>query len=339
MAMVCPQCNRSFEQHLNCPECGGRLLFQANTRTSAPEENSVDDLSQWQQTPWGRMAVGLILAQGLAYGLQQLLTAGLLASGERVTVWTTLWGIVLLHGLQGACLLVGGALCGAGKQRGILYGSVIGLVNGLIFLVVQRQSGDVLTPIALYGQPLLHLAFGAFGGLIGTLIWKPVAVLQLPESALDAKHITIAPSTVQWLAGPIYLGRVCLGVFVVVNGVVWSNAILNWVMNASQGALEIKSHLQAQLIGWEVCALATLFGAGLAGSSTFNGLKQGLCVGVGSSLILAGVQLGNPKTSLETTIFMIAGIMIMTMAGGWFGSQLFPPIGAAKRRNRILTGG
>ncbi|HWY88337.1 MAG TPA: hypothetical protein VNX28_16615, partial [Gemmataceae bacterium] len=291
MAMVCPQCNRAFEQQLNCPECGGRLLFQANTRSSTPELASAGNLSQWQQTPWGRMAVGLILAQGLGYGLQQLLTAGLLATGEHPSVWSTLWGIVLLHGLQGTCLLIGGALCGAGKQRGILYGSLIGLVNGLLFLILQRQNGEMPTAIALYGQPVLHMAFGALGGLIGTLIWKPLAALPVPEPLEGSKPVAIPAPTLQFLAGPIYLGRVCLGVFIVVNGVVWSNAILNWVMSTSQGALEIRTHLQSQLIGWEVCGLATLFGAGLAGSSTFNGIKQGLCVGVGSSIILAGVYL------------------------------------------------
>jgi hypothetical protein len=274
----------------------------------------------------------------LAYGLQQLLTACLLASGERSSVWTTLWGIVFLHGIQGLCLLIGGALCGAGKQRGILYGSFVGLVNGMIFLLVQRQSGEVLTEIALYGQPILHLAFGAFGGLMGTLIWKPIPALQAPEGVIDTKPAMVPAPTFQFLAGPIYLGRVCLGVFVVVCGVVWSNAILNWVMNASQGALEIKTHLQAQLVGWEICGLATLFGAGLAGSNTFNGFKQGLCVGVGSSLILAGVNVGNPKSMLEATLLMIMGIMVLTCVGGWFGSQLFPPLGTVKRRNRILTG-
>ena len=286
------------------------------------------------------MAVGLIVAQGLAYGLQQLLTAGLLASGEHPSVWTTLWGIVLLHGLQGTCLLIGGALCGAGKQRGILYGSLVGLVNGLIFLVWSSgQSGDIPTAIALYGQPVLHMAFGAFGGLIGTLIWKPAPTLPLPESPNETKPVTIPAPAFPFLAGPIYLGRVCLGVFIVVNGVVWSNAILNWVMSTSQGALEIRTHLQSQLIGWEVCGLATLFGAGLAGSSTFNGIKQGLCVGIGSSIILAGVYLGNPKIMMETTVFMVVGVLAMTLAGGWFGSQLFPPIIArSKRRNRILTG-
>jgi hypothetical protein len=284
------------------------------------------------------MAVGLILAQGLAYGFQQLLTAGLVATGEHSGIWATLVGILVLHGLQGVCLLVGGALCGAGKQRGILYGSLVGLANGLLFLVFQRKSDEVPTEVALYGQPILHMAFGALGGLIGTLIWKPIPSIQVLDSSVRGKPISIRSSGLTFLSGPIYLGRVCLGVFVVVNGVVWSNAILNWVTNASQGALEIRSHLQARLIGWEVCALATLIGAGLAGSSTFNGLKQGLCVGIGSSLILTGVHLSSPDSILETTLFMVFGVMAMTLAGGWFGSQLFPPIRPRRRRNRILTG-
>jgi hypothetical protein len=338
MAMVCPRCSRSFEQQLNCPLCGSRLLFQANTAGVSSEPSGTEDFPQWQQTPWGRLAIGFILSQGLAYGLQQILTAGMLATGEQSSIWTTLWGIVLLHGIQGGCLLIGGALCGAGKRRGILYGSFLGLVNGLIFLFTQRQGDGTPTAIALYGQPILHMAFGAFGGLIGMLIWKPLPAIQVPEGAGTAKIAALPAPTFGFLDGPIYLGRVCLGIFVVVNGIVWSNAVLSWVMQASQGALEIRTHLQSQLISWEVCGLATLVGAGLAGANTFNGLKQGLCVGIGSSLILAGVQLGNAKAVLETTILMILGVMVMTIVGGWFGSQLFPPIQARKRRNRILTG-
>jgi hypothetical protein len=283
------------------------------------------------------MAVGLILAQGLAYGLQQLWTAGLLATGEQPTLWTTLRGVLMLHGLQGACLLVAGALTGAGKQRGILYGSLVGLMNGLLFLAFQRQSDSMPTAVNLYGQPVLHMAFGALGGLIGTLIWKPIAVIQVLDSGSDIRPLPLPAVTFKFLSGPVYIGRVCLGVFVVVNGVVWSNGILNWVLNASGGTLEIKTHLQAQLIGWEVCAVVTLIGAGFAGSNTFNGLKQGLYVGIGSSLILAGVQLGNPKAVLETTLITIFGVLAMTLAGGWFGSQLFPPI-QPRRRNRIVTG-
>jgi hypothetical protein len=338
MPMVCPQCNRTFGQHISCPECGGRLLFQAGMHNSVFDDNSPGDGARWQQTPWGRMAVGLILAQGLAYGLQQLVTAGFLATGEEASLWTTIGGMVLFQCLQGICMLIGGALCGAGRQLGILYGSLIGLASGLILLVWQRPGSTVLTEIAIYSQPILHLAFGALGGFIGTLIWKPIPVFQVVEPTGDNKSVNIAAPSLPFLAGPVHLGRVCLGVCVVVNGVVWSNAILNWVINASQGSFEIRTHLQAQLIGWEVCALASLIGAGLAGSNTFNGLKHGLCVGVGSSLILIGVFFGNPKSVLESSVLTIIGVIVLTITGGWFGAQLFPPLQAARRRKRILTG-
>lgn len=325
MAMVCPQCSRSFDRQWNCPECGARLQFQTEFgRSSEPPELEGHATSQWQETPWGRMAVGLLLSQGLAYGLQQLFTAGLIASGEEASVWRTLWGLVLLHALQGIGLLIGGAISGAGRRQGVLYGAFVGLLNGIIFLVVQNHAGETLTEIALYGQPLLHMAFGALGGLIGTTIWTPIPSVQVPE--VESKPVAVPVPTWKFLAGPIYPGRVCLGTIVVVVGAVWSNFILNWVVDASRGTLEVRSHLQAQLLGWEITALATLFGAGLAGVSTLNGFKQGLCVGVGASLIMIGIHLGTPRITLETTVFLVGCIMTLSAVGGWFGGSLFPPV-------------
>src|SRR5262245_19288539 len=111
MAMVCPQCNGSFDERVVCPTCGVRLLFHTNLSNASGE-----DKSQWADTPWGRLLVGMLLAQGLAHGLQLFLTAGMLAADDSAqTVWTTLFGLVLLHGLQGISLVVGGAIAGAGQ--------------------------------------------------------------------------------------------------------------------------------------------------------------------------------------------------------------------------------
>src|SRR3954453_1512175 len=96
MPMVCPQCNASYEQRLQCPNCGTRLLYQA------PLDRG--DVSSWQQTPWGRIAIGLLLAQGLYYGLRQLCLAALLAMNEDAShgrdVYRTIGGLVLLQALQ-----------------------------------------------------------------------------------------------------------------------------------------------------------------------------------------------------------------------------------------------
>src|SRR5438132_14150518 len=125
MAMVCPQCNGVFDQHLECPTCGVRMLYDANPRR---------DEGPWQQTPWGRILVGLLLAQGLAHGLRLVARASLQITEEPDdhTLWSTAGGILLLQGLPGFGLLVRGTVCGAGHQRGIIYGSVVGLVNRLV---------------------------------------------------------------------------------------------------------------------------------------------------------------------------------------------------------------
>ena len=60
--------------------------------------------------------------------------------------------------------------------------------------------------------------------------------------------------------------------------------------------------------------------------------------GPAGSLKLVGVFIGNPKSMLQTSLFTILGIIVLTIAGGWFGAQLFPPLQDVKRRKRILTG-
>src|SRR5262249_9521726 len=137
MAMVCPQCNGSFEQRLNCPSCGVRLLYQAAVRPGG--EVLPGDPDQWQHTPWGRIFIGLLLAQGLYHGLRQMCTAGLLATADGgADVWGTLFGLLLQQGLMAVGLLVGGALAGAGQRRAMLFGCVLGLWNGLLFLLFQH---------------------------------------------------------------------------------------------------------------------------------------------------------------------------------------------------------
>ena len=331
--MVCPQCQQSYRQNLHCPQCNVRLLYQANGLTDSGY--GLDDMGEWQQTPWGKIVVGLVLAQGLCYGLQNLLLAGVSATGDTTeVVWRTLWGLVLLHALQGVSLIAGGTICGAGQARGVLYGSLVGLANGLIYLATQRNNEALFSPAILYTIPVVHLALGALGGLLGRLIWRP-AVLVLPATDSTAPSFPVA-SAWSLFSGPVHLGRSFAGIFVVVAGVVWSNAILEFVLHASNGSLTITSHLQAQLVGWEITALATLLGAGFAGATTFNGLKNGLCVGLGASVVIIGVQLSSPKFSLDSLILTVASILVLTLAGGWFGGQLFPPVYSGKRP-RIST--
>jgi hypothetical protein len=328
MAMVCPQCKASHEQSLHCPSCGVRLLYQSHQRR--PEGSSSGSTGQWLHTAVGRVIAGILLAQGLAYGLQLLCTAGALAAADDVeqSVWSTLYGLVLLQVLQGMSLLIGGGLAGAGQRRAPLLGLVVGLVHGVLFLSIQRLQGTPQTEISLYGQPILHVVFGVVGAIIGTCIWRPLPTLAMPEFETDKdfQPLRSRKSRFALLSGPIAWGRVFAGIVFVTAGFLWGPGMLSVMLDASQGKLRVTDHLQAQLVTWEIIGLATLFGGAMAGATTRNGLKQGLFVGLGASIVLVGNYLGGKAFLLEQSLYMVGSIVCLTLVGGWFGGQLFPPV-------------
>jgi hypothetical protein len=166
------------------------------------------------------------------------------------------------------------------------------------------------------------------------LIWQPTPTLPLLQSAPDTARQP-AGLGLAALAGPVYPARVSIGIAIVLAGVFGAQTILELVLRASQGALSISSHLQAQLISWEIAALITVFGAGIAGSSTFNGIKQGICVGFAAAIIIAGFHFANPRVSFDMMLLTACSALLLSIVGGWFGGTLFPPV--LPKRRRLAT--
>ncbi|MBI2806418.1 MAG: hypothetical protein HYX68_15670 [Planctomycetes bacterium] len=336
MALVCPECKQIFEQNGICPLCNVVLLYHApNLKPEAsPSSLSADLPAEWQQTPWGKIFVGLILALGLSFGLQQMLTAGFLATGDWGDVWNTLLGIVLHHAVLAVSLLVGGMLSGAGQSRGIVYGALVGFASGIISSAFQYARGESYSPMLATAVPLIHLATGALGGALGMLIWRPTPRLPELDSSTPTPVVVsnLNATLANLFAGQLHVGRICAGAFVAVMGVVWSKAILDFLLRATNGSLTISSQLQAQLVGMEIIALVALVGSGFAGATTRNGLKQGLFVGLATAAIVLGIQISSPRFTLESAVFTDAGLITVSMIGGWFGGQLFPPVGEKRRR-------
>jgi hypothetical protein len=334
MAMVCPKCDGSFEQRWQCPSCGVRLAYRSAPR---PPVGDVEQPSQWGQTPWGRIFVGVILSQGLYYGLRQLCTAGLLASGDAAArgVWSTLYGLVFLQVIQALCLILAGMLAGAGLRQGLAFGAIVGVWNGVLSVIVQSVVGMPHTAVTLVGQPILHIAFGAAGGFLGCHIWKPLPVLAGPTSPQVAGPIIPARTRRPLFAGPVAWGRIVLGTALAIAGTIWANVILQMVLDASQGALDISDHLQAQLVTWEVAGLAMLVGSALAGAGTSNSLKQGLCVGLAASAVLLGFRIGVWHAALHDLVLTVGCSLALGLAGAWFGGSLFPPLVKGPRRKGL----
>jgi hypothetical protein len=333
MSMVCPECHGSFDQTLQCPACSVRLQYRSGGR-AAGAAPAASGQPQWQNTPWGRIVVGILLSQGLGHGLQMLCTAGLLAASEESsrTVWGTLFGLVLLQALHALSLMVGAGVTAAGQRRGLFLGGVVGLTSGCLFLAAQLLQGERPADASALSEPVLALAFGALGGLLGSTIWRPLPALRMPASPADKARPRPAPVAPSALVGPIAWGRVLVGLGVVACAVLWPAVILNFVVEYSQGRFRLESHLQAQLVTWEIAGVLTLLAGALAGATTRNGIKHGLLVGLGGAVLLVGNYLGNRAAVLEQTLLMVACVLSLTVAGGWFGGHLFPPIAARRRK-------
>ncbi|HJT78532.1 MAG TPA: hypothetical protein VJ739_15110, partial [Gemmataceae bacterium] len=281
--------------------------------------------------------IGLLLAQGLYYGLWSLFNGVHLAFAGREAhdVWTTLYGLLLLQCLQALALVAGGALAGAGQRRGAAYGGVVGVWNGLIFVWLQHRNLDWFTPVMLYGQPVLQTAFGAAGGFLGTMIWRPLPSVLGPAAAADSGPTLAAHKPLRLLRGPVAWGRVIMGVGVALGGAIWAEPILDWVLACGEGKLSVDTYLQAHLITWEITGLAMLVGSALAGATTFNGVKQGLCVGIGTATVLLGLRLGAKTVQADALVLTLLTALTLGLVGGWFGCQLFPPLAKYVRRRGV----
>lgn len=337
MAMVCPQCKASFDQRLQCPQCEARLVYhEGGGRRARP---LLPTARGWQHTPWGRIGIGLLLAQGLYYGLRHLCVAVLLATGsvDSEALWTSLEGQLLIQGLQVVSLFLGGIFAGAGQRHGPIYGTALGVWNGAFLVLVQpvlfrTDPGQALHTVSLYAQPIWQAALGCLAGWLGARIWRPLT----PSGEADARRKTpksVVRSRVRLFAGPVAWGRVMVGTAVAVLGTLWAGTILEVANRASDYALAPGSALQAQLVTWEITALAILAGSALAGASTRNGFKQGLAVGVATAVVLLGIRLGS-STPAPLYVLGLSAVapIVLGFGGGGFGSQLLPPLTPARRR-------
>jgi len=363
MQRQCPRCKSPLGDDSQCSECGYSPGAKAAKRGKARAGGSH---SKWQQTGWGKIVIGLLLAIGIYYGLLQLASAVLLAAYEPAArqAWLSSFnGLILKQVLQAGSLLVGGMMAGAGQKRGILFGSIVGVYNAVIFLVVEAvilnnelTKNLLLALLVLVG---LQIAFGTVGGYLGQLVWKPiqsVAVVSPHDTpAPDRFALPPKPPKPSQFAGPVNWIRVIPGSAVAISGTLFANTLFKMLETATEATPE--SARQAQFLTWEISVLAMLLGGGIAGSNSNNGMKQGIAVGIIASLILIFAIFIRGESSststplwifkaigldqavlLQRVIYTALSVIPLALAGGWFGSQLMPPIIVAKGK-RLLSSG
>ena len=376
MPRVCPRCNNAYNDRWVCPACNVRLLPSGSAVYELSESPFPTPEANWQQTTIGRTLVGLLLSQGLYYGLWQLSTAIVMALSNEglIAAWSSPvadgWVWWVLQCLQVFSLLLGGTMAGAGQRRGVLLGLAMGLLNSMIYLLTQIVlHQQPLTSEALIGQVSFQAICGALGGFLGSMIWKPATPILGPAAAHPGttpvppvRRTTLvgAQRLFRPFRGPVAWIRVLTGTVIAVGGSYWSHRILIYMIHVlSDGGrrhVEFASQRHPLFVTWEVSILALLVGGAWSGANTKNGLKQGLLVGLFGtlSLTLLGMEFGKDFFVPQTIIFVyflqykpdfgepltmiyltFLGVMPFAMLGGWFGSQLLPPLLRQSRRKRV----
>jgi hypothetical protein len=335
MDRVCPRC-RGTTSELFCPRCGVRT---AASLTTAGDSQAGQTAAAW--------ALGLVVAQGLAYALRRIVTGCLLASGGEAApaeFWEVRFaGLVTGQALQAVSLFVGAMIATAGRRRGPMIGATLGLADAALFAgirLVFGHSGDELTWI---GQPLLLAVVGALGGVVGSRVWRPVPELPpIPGEGPTGRDLltTVLPERpAENMVEPIPWSRIAAGVLVAVGGTIGARFIRDFVVIAGGG--KGREMMQSHFITWEITVLAQLVGGAIAGATARSAVVWGFWVGLASSVPLIAAQVAGgigaqvvvPAWLLGATVperspaaFAILGVqaLVMGMLGGWLGGLVLP---------------
>jgi hypothetical protein len=290
-----------------------------------------------------RLVAGLIFAQGLYLGLQQLWSAAVLAGvvpeETRLAVQP-----YLAPALQVLGVLIGGLVAGAGNSRGVIAGAVIGLANAVAFVLPSFASGKRPPDFLLFGAWLPLAVFGGAGGLLARQVFPSLFDLPDPNAKQEkeekAKKKKEPPPPLAWF-------RVLGGAALSVGCTVWAGMIRDFIVGSAGGRLVIESRLQAEFIAWIISALAMIAGGAFAGAGTITGLRHGFLVGLlaSASTFVIHHQIvqeampaeqffatlfGLPDSGLpeaaQTLLFLLTNSLLLGTLGGWLGGALLPKV-------------
>jgi hypothetical protein len=290
-----------------------------------PEEDQLPP--HWSRNPWGRTVLGVLIAQGLYYALRNLLFAGMLVvAPENEASQGSLVILLTNQALQLVALFLGSVLAGAGQRGGGLYGSMVGVWNGIICMMIMGLQGEPVTPVLLYSLPLLQAAIGAFGGVIGSWIWQP-AFAAAPVINKKAAPVVRSSALFELTSARVHWIRVLIGVAIAAGGYMWADTILHLVLKTGEGHMTLRASIQHTVLTLEISALAVFVGGAFAGATTWNGAAQGAWMALLTAAIFLGYQLGYKQVhDLATLGLYVGGILALGLLGGSFGGRLLPPI-------------
>ena len=270
MPVVCSRCSNHFDPGQPCPRCGAPSPVVVTANASTPGHGP-----RWQQTVVGRLLIGLVLAQGLFYGLRHLLTGVLLAVQETEgDIWDDSRNVFLLFSIQLFAAFVGGVFAGSGQRYGYLLGVFVGLWNGVLAALLRQNAGGEFLPLGFFTHPLSQSGTALLGGVIGSMVWRPIIHTEPVRLAPTSKKA--GKQSAPLLAGPIAWVRVLIGCIAVVSASLYASKLLDKILDLTGTKLSTGDDLQDTIIIWQIRGFLILLGASSAGATTKNGCASRL---------------------------------------------------------------
>jgi hypothetical protein len=358
MQLFCQSCQAAFASATHCLRCGSRLLspqesFIHSGKAKAPPPDAI------QSTFANRLAVGVLIALGLAFGLREIAaTVSLLMDDAFNDLWNHSNSDPATFGIRLFAVLAGALIAGAGRGPAMAVGAAVGLLAGCLFtgfdLYAAGRIQDLLGVFLAGAYPLI----GGLAGGAGARLW-PADVI-LPEPARLSSH---GSSMLQQLAvedavrhevRPTAWLQIGAGAILAMIGIIASDPIRFGLVKVSFGWLNTGGISKAPVIGLEIGTFTALLGGVIAAIGTGSGARHGFFAAI---LASAGILIGSTSranglfpsvegflnllaiehdslTAPRIAINVTLALMLLMSLAGWLGGQLFPPLMPKHLRNR-----
>lgn len=359
MQLFCPACNAAYFSETRCPRCGGLLLMPHEVSPDAPKQIEAPPPYVYP-TAIGRITVGTVLALGLYLGVRKLLIGGVLAASQWSAGgwWLSFQGLTAVYAIQVIAVLFGAVIAGAGRPYGYSLGFIVGGICGGLFLGFELLAGAPPQSLVLYLQPPVLALVGLAAGAMGSRIWLPAPVLNIPvPSASKLSSLQLGDDLGQEMPRPTWWVRILAGAAIMVIGVAAADPVRTTLQRNSAGLLRVESQGQGQFITWQLATIVVLCGGVFAAAGTGAGIRHGIFAGILGAMgvigacqsrgeVLRPIDYWLARLTLDDVPFMSApaltavcgGIVMLAILGGWLGGSLFLPLAPPHMRKRLQVG-
>ena len=150
-----------------------------------------------------------------------------------------------------------------------------------MFLGFELLVGALPRGLVLYLQPPVLALIGLAAGAVGSRIWLPAPILNIPvPTGSKLSSLQLGDDLGQEQPRPTWWVRVLAGAAIMVIGVAAADPVRMTLQKNSAGLLRVESQGQGQFITWQLATLVVLCGGVFAAAGTGAGIRHGIFAGI-----------------------------------------------------------